>query len=116
MIGTSRTTISSWRGRGNIPYAVCADVAQTRDVYMDWLLFGTAPTHVAEDAGVYDAGAERCDAALLARSIALVKVGMVDRDQGMVADREAELVMAVYALLQGGADEGSVLRIVRSAA
>ncbi|WP_095082779.1 helix-turn-helix domain-containing protein [Pseudomonas sp. Irchel s3h17] len=39
----SPQTLSSWKGRDSIPYALCVDIAQARDVSLDWLLLGLGP-------------------------------------------------------------------------
>jgi hypothetical protein len=44
-IGASKTTISSWRQRDSIPYAVCIRVAQEKGITLDWLLTGVEPMY-----------------------------------------------------------------------
>jgi phage repressor protein C with HTH and peptisase S24 domain len=44
-LGVQRTTVSSWKSRGKIPYEECWQVAQKSGVSMDWLLSGTGPRH-----------------------------------------------------------------------
>ncbi|MES2870832.1 MAG: helix-turn-helix domain-containing protein [Pseudomonadota bacterium] len=39
-LGVSPQTLSSWKGRDSIPYAICIDFAQARGVSLDWL-FGS---------------------------------------------------------------------------
>lgn len=115
VVGTSRTTVTGWRGRNAVPYSVCVQVAQTCDVSMDWLLFGTALKQVADEPAGY-AVSPGCDEAVLIRAIAAVRAGLEANVREMDPDDEAELVMAVYELLREGADDNSVRRVIRSAA
>ncbi|WP_095149152.1 helix-turn-helix domain-containing protein [Pseudomonas sp. Irchel s3a18] len=39
----SPQTLSSWKGRDSMPYALCVDIAQTRGISLDWLLLGEGP-------------------------------------------------------------------------
>lgn len=36
-------TISSWKSRDSIPYAKCIEVAEERNISLDWLLTGDGP-------------------------------------------------------------------------
>ena len=44
-LGVQRTTVSSWKTRGKIPYEECWQVAQKTGASMDWLLSGVGPRH-----------------------------------------------------------------------
>lgn len=53
---TNAQTVSSWKSRNSIPYALCVNVARKHDVSLDWLISGTgsAPTaSVNEPAATY---------------------------------------------------------------
>lgn len=39
-LGTSPQTLSSWRQRNSIPYAMCVDLSMEQGVSLDWLLYG----------------------------------------------------------------------------
>lgn len=41
-LSISPQTLSSWKGRGNIPYSVCIEFARQHGCSLDWLLLGTA--------------------------------------------------------------------------
>lgn len=43
VLGVSPQTLSSWKGRGRIPYSICMEVAQDRGVSLDWLFGGQGP-------------------------------------------------------------------------
>ncbi len=43
VLGVSPQTLSSWKGRGRIPYSICMEVAQARGVSLDWLFGGQGP-------------------------------------------------------------------------
>lgn len=43
VLGVSPQTLSSWKGRGRIPYSVCMEVAQAHGVSLDWLFGGQGP-------------------------------------------------------------------------
>ncbi len=42
-LGVSPQTVSSWKGRDSIPYAICVDLANKHGVSLDWLLVGEGP-------------------------------------------------------------------------
>ncbi|MFD2642534.1 helix-turn-helix domain-containing protein [Pseudomonas japonica] len=42
-LGVSPQTVSSWKGRDSIPYAICVDLAEKHGVSLDWLLVGEGP-------------------------------------------------------------------------
>lgn len=42
-LGISPQTLSSWKSRDSIPYALCVDVAEEHGVSLDWLLVGEGP-------------------------------------------------------------------------
>lgn len=42
-LGISPQTLSSWKGRESIPYAICVDIAELHGISLDWLLTGTGP-------------------------------------------------------------------------
>lgn len=39
-LDTAPSTISSWRKRDSVPFAICATFAQERGWSLDWLMFG----------------------------------------------------------------------------
>ncbi|UVJ46626.1 helix-turn-helix domain containing protein [Pseudomonas sp. LS1212] len=43
ILGISPQTLSSWKGRESIPYAICIDIAEQHGISLDWLLTGTGP-------------------------------------------------------------------------
>ena len=42
-LGVSPQTVSSWKGRDSIPYAICVDLAEKHGISLDWLLVGEGP-------------------------------------------------------------------------
>lgn len=42
-LGVSPQTVSSWKGRDSIPYAICVELAEKHGVCLDWLLVGEGP-------------------------------------------------------------------------
>jgi hypothetical protein len=42
-LGISPQTLSSWRGRESIPYAICINIAEQHGISLDWLLTGAGP-------------------------------------------------------------------------
>jgi hypothetical protein len=36
----SQSTLSSWRSRDSVPYAICVDIAEERGINLYWLLTG----------------------------------------------------------------------------
>ena len=36
----SQSTLSSWRSRDSVPYALCVDVSEQKKISLDWLLTG----------------------------------------------------------------------------
>jgi len=42
-LGVSPQTVSSWKGRDSIPYAICVELADQHGVSLDWLLVGEGP-------------------------------------------------------------------------
>lgn len=42
-LGVSPQTVSSWKGRDSIPYAICVDLAEKHGISLDWLLLGEGP-------------------------------------------------------------------------
>lgn len=42
-LGVSPQTVSSWKGRDSIPYAICVDLAHKHGISLDWLLVGEGP-------------------------------------------------------------------------
>ncbi|MDD1012134.1 helix-turn-helix domain-containing protein [Pseudomonas rubra] len=42
-LGVSPQTLSSWKGRNSIPYAICIDIAARSGICLDWLLLGEGP-------------------------------------------------------------------------
>lgn len=44
-LGTTPQTISSWRSRDTIPYALCVRLSAKKDVFLDWLILGIGPVH-----------------------------------------------------------------------
>jgi len=57
-LGISPQTLSSWKGRKRIPYAVCIDLAEARDISLDWLLGGAGPMQRACAQGPSPSAAE----------------------------------------------------------
>lgn len=43
LLNLPRTTISTWRGRNSVPYALCVDLAVKHGISLDWLLTGQEP-------------------------------------------------------------------------
>ncbi|MBA1191484.1 bacteriophage CI repressor [Pseudomonas entomophila] len=39
-LGISPQTLSSWKVRESVPYALCVDLATRHDISLDWLLLG----------------------------------------------------------------------------
>jgi hypothetical protein len=39
-LGIPKSTISNWRQRDSVPYSICVQVAQEKNVSLDWLLTG----------------------------------------------------------------------------
>ena len=39
-LGIPKSTISNWRHRDSVPYSICVQVAQEKNVSLDWLLTG----------------------------------------------------------------------------
>ena len=48
-LGVSPQTLSSWKGRDSIPYAICIDFAQARGVSLDWLFGSQSDTLLSLD-------------------------------------------------------------------
>ncbi|MCQ8103268.1 helix-turn-helix domain containing protein [Methylomonas sp. SURF-2] len=44
-LGLARTTLSTWRGRDSVPYAICVQIAQEKGISLDWLLAGEGPMY-----------------------------------------------------------------------
>ena len=42
-LGVSPQTVSSWKGRDSIPYAICVELANRHGMSLDWLLVGEGP-------------------------------------------------------------------------
>ncbi|WP_110973227.1 helix-turn-helix domain-containing protein [Pseudomonas huaxiensis] len=42
-LGVSPQTVSSWKGRDSIPYAICVELAEKHGICLDWLLVGEGP-------------------------------------------------------------------------
>lgn len=42
-LGISPQTLSSWKIRERIPYAICIDIADQHGISLDWLLVGDGP-------------------------------------------------------------------------
>lgn len=40
VLNTSAQTISSWKARNHIPYAICVNLALTKGLSLDWLILG----------------------------------------------------------------------------
>lgn len=43
VINVSPQTLSSWKTRDKVPYAICVDYSQIADASLDWLLTGEGP-------------------------------------------------------------------------
>ena len=104
-LGTARTTVTGWRGRGVIPYAVCVDIAQKHDVSLDWLVLGKRTTDHEKDQ-------QACDVSVLARAIAASRPSLRTGNGLTNCQQEADLLVAVYELLLHDADDGKVQRLV----
>ncbi|QBF26183.1 transcriptional regulator [Pseudomonas tructae] len=50
-LGVSPQTLSSWKGRNSIPYAICVDIAARSGICLDWLLLGEGPQQRTPAAG-----------------------------------------------------------------
>jgi len=44
LLDTAPSTISSWRKRNSVPFAICAKFAEEHDWSLDWLMFGEGGT------------------------------------------------------------------------
>lgn len=40
VLGLNRQTLSSWLGRDSVPYSLCVQVAEEKNISLDWLLTG----------------------------------------------------------------------------
>ncbi|MDD5227323.1 MAG: helix-turn-helix transcriptional regulator [Methylococcales bacterium] len=40
ILGVSKPTISAWRQRNSVPHTICIQIAQEKNVSLDWLLTG----------------------------------------------------------------------------
>lgn len=47
-LGVPPQTISSWKSRDSVPYAKCVEVAEERNISLDWLLTGDGPMRRGE--------------------------------------------------------------------
>ncbi len=47
-LNVGRTTVSSWRTRGSIPYSECVEVAIRESVLLDWIITGREPMRLSE--------------------------------------------------------------------
>ena len=45
LLNLKKTTLSTWRGRDSVPYALCVDLAQKKGITLDWLLTGEGPMY-----------------------------------------------------------------------
>lgn len=54
-LSTNAQTVSSWKSRNSIPYALCVNVARKHDVSLDWLISGagSSGTGIKEPAATY---------------------------------------------------------------
>lgn len=47
-LGTTPQTLSSWKSRGSVPYALCVDVCDMHGVSLDWLIRGKGNYKIEE--------------------------------------------------------------------
>ena len=112
MLDISRATIGSWRSRDSVPYSLCVNIAEDKDISLDWLLMGKGDMnpHAHPDA---------VDIDRLTLAIETVEEGLESVNRIMVPDKKAQLVIAIYDLFE---DEDtptikqSTLKLVQSIA
>lgn len=49
VIGIPKTTLSSWKRRGKVPYLICVQIAEQRGISLDWLLTGKESSDSSSD-------------------------------------------------------------------
>lgn len=81
-LDTNRQTLGSWRSRGSIPYALCIEIAERKELSLDWLLTGRPP--------MYRGQAHITEAALSNRQQALL--GLFE---SLSEDRQREILIAL---------------------
>ena len=117
-LGLPRAHISQWKARGVVPYAACVQVAGPPGDRLPWLFWGALESEeCAEEQAEYLAQRLPCDWELesLEKAVGLVIEGLAHKGREMSPRQQAELVIAVYDLLQDGVKDERLLRIVRSA-
>lgn len=50
-LNSSAQTVSSWRARNSVPYAICVQIANDRGLSLDWLIRGIQDEHVKATSG-----------------------------------------------------------------
>ncbi|MCP5230683.1 MAG: helix-turn-helix domain-containing protein [Zoogloeaceae bacterium] len=58
-VGTTRSTVNSWRTRDSVPFAICVQTAEERGVSLDWLLMARGQMTRATIPGATVRGAVR---------------------------------------------------------
>lgn len=58
-LGVSKPTISSWRQRNAVPYAICIQIAKEHGLNLDWLLLGIGEAHREEPQRKYPVSDQR---------------------------------------------------------
>ncbi|PIQ38941.1 MAG: phage repressor protein [Thalassolituus sp. CG17_big_fil_post_rev_8_21_14_2_50_53_8] len=66
--GVNKQTLSNWKARNSVPYPLCVQISEEREVSLDWLLTGSGPLHrgaapetgqVVEESATYMSTRER---------------------------------------------------------
>lgn len=50
LIGINRQTLASWKTRESVPYALCVQMSEERDLSLDWLLLGSGSMYRNDNA------------------------------------------------------------------
>lgn len=45
-LGVNRQTLASWRKRDSVPYSICVNFSEEKNISLDWLLTGRGAMHV----------------------------------------------------------------------
>ncbi len=45
-LGVNRQTLASWRKRDSVPYSICVNFSEEKNISLDWLLTGRGGMHV----------------------------------------------------------------------
>jgi len=111
-LNIGRATVGSWRGRDSVPYSLCINIAQSKDISLDWLLIGRGGIKP-------NTPQDTVDIDRLTLAIETVEEGLESIHCVMVPDKKAQLVMAIYDLFEDEATptiKQSVLKLVQSIA